>query len=231
MSNDDQVTSEVETSTYTSLDSDADVQAEPENVQLTGTPEATSDSEQGEVLSAYAVKQINEISSIDNENQVQERIAKLEKSGRARDLEAAGILREKFGGTPVAMPEEEKLNKLLDSRLQQLGITAEDIKSQKEAREESARLRTIKGVLEDRKLPGDPDKIMRNKEFVLAFHADKYKDLSTEEKTELALNKVLKGVTPALSATGGPPKMGAEPDNIPLADRSWKGLSVDDLSR
>lgn len=243
MSTDDKVTSEEidaelvsESSTETSPMSDTEsteetaTTEEAEQANENAGPE--SDSDEGIMISDHALSHIDRIGSMSDKDKIQESIAKLEKSGREKDLEAARVLREKY---PAPQPEQrhitdEALQDALQKKLAEMGFDPEEIKAEKEKRTINERREAIEQSLKSRGVPGNPDRIMRSPEFILAFHDDKYKSLSNTEKAELALAKVLKGKTPAQSQTGGIPQSGTpQVKKKDLSTDSWNGLSLDDL--
>lgn len=221
MSTDDQERSDVtetteesqSTSTETSLESDTE--ANEANVDQGEQQETESASASG--VSDYAAGMVDKVSTM-NEDQRLAQIQKLERSGRARDKEALGMLYEMYDMEPMNAVSNDDIDKAVEQKLQAMGINPDKISELQYEREKTKRQSYVEKQLKSLGVNKDAQDIMTTKEFVMAYNDPRYATLSLEEKADLALRKAVNVTKPAKSPTGGTPGVGKPTAKAPKSD-------------
>ena len=120
------------------------------------------------------------------EDERDEKLAKLEGSGRKDQLEAAQAIRDIYGiEKPQPKIDEDIISKAVEAKLAALGINQESLEKAKATEASTQRASIITEWAKSNDI--DPSKVGNDKEFLKRYHGEDLKDLPLAQRTKMAL--------------------------------------------
>lgn len=183
-----EASSKVDAESSTEVEVEADEEAETNTEEVEESEQETEtidDPETERTLSESSLTIVNNFETL-SEDERQEKLEKLESSGRKDQIEAAKEIREIYGlEKPEPTIDESILDELVEKKLEALGLSPEALEKAKEIALNKERDDTISewAKSNDKEL----DKIKSDREFLKKFHSEELRELPLKQRTKMAL--------------------------------------------